>query len=54
MFVLLGCIVLVVLRQNGGQWMLVGEAVGTGIIDDEVVETEERNGSIDGGDFKKY
>ena len=30
MFVLLGCIVLLVLRQNGGQWMLVGEVAGNG------------------------
>ena len=33
---------------------LSARSLATGIIDDEVVETEEHNGSIDGGDFKKY
>jgi len=48
-FVLFGCNVPVVLRQNGDRWTFVGEAFVTGIMDGEVVEAAERNVSSDGG-----
>jgi hypothetical protein len=46
-FVLLGCDVPVILRQNGDRWIFVGEAFVMGIMDGEMVEAAELYGPGD-------
>lgn len=46
-FVLLGCNVPVILRQNGDRWVFVGEAFVLGIMDGEMAEAAECDGPGD-------
>ena len=47
-FVLYGCSVLVVLRRNGDRWSFIGETFVAGIMDEEVVQIAQQDGSGDG------
>jgi hypothetical protein len=51
-FVLLGCIVPVILRQDGDRWVFVGETFVLGIMDGEVVQAAECNKPGDSEDVK--
>jgi len=51
-FVLLGCNVPVILRQDGDRWVFVGEAFVLGIMDGEMAETAERDGPGDSEDVE--